>query len=120
MAKKKNRRYKGAKRAKAEAQGLSKNLMKKISYLGVPLTVSASTFSDIEFVDSMMQLEDSDTSDQDRVKAFFRVGKMLAGSKWNTIIAAIREENNGEAPMGELAKFIKTVSDEMSPERRAS
>lgn len=108
-------------RARAEAMGATEGSRpKRVKYLGISIEVSALVFQDIEFIEAMLVVDDPHSSDLDKVRSVLNAAKMLAGAKWNELVAAIRANNGGHATIQDARGFIDRCAAAVAPEHPAS
>lgn len=93
----------------------------EVKYLGVRIPVKRVAFQDVEVMEALAAMDDDSVSEADKIRYATKASRMIAGDKWDHLLAAVRHENDGYAPLSDILRFVRLASEALGgPGRSAS
>ncbi|QWW20128.1 hypothetical protein I6B53_03255 [Schaalia sp. 19OD2882] len=92
----------------------------EVDLWGATVTISPSIVNDLGYTFQLLKMEDESEPEAERFKAGLLAVKHMLGADLDRVIAAIRRENNGAAPLSVLQEIMSKCLGALDPESRAS
>lgn len=100
-----------AARREAQSRADTGEAIQEVEVYGVTITVDPRAMRDIEFVEDAMTASDENADSNTQTRALLRLMHRILGNQYQDMVAAIREQNSGYAPLEVFAQVFQTVSE---------